>query len=126
MHFYKSIWGNEAGHIVFISAGKIYSLVTNQEHKWAFDGNQGIVAGVPLGGLVEWDQGNKYNLAKDLIHPLLPWFQKVNYHGPLQVTSIYRDQKWHVVEFNVRLGVTSGPLILKILQNPLPGLSVKY
>ena len=46
----------EAGHIVLVSGGEIYSLVTNQEYKYAFNGNLGIVAGAPLGGLVERDE----------------------------------------------------------------------
>ena len=46
----------EAGHIALVSGGEIYSLVTNQEYKYAFNGNQGIVAGAPLGGLVERDR----------------------------------------------------------------------
>jgi len=127
----------EAGHIVFISGGEIYSLVTNQEYKYAFNGNQGIVAGAPLGGLVERDENDKYGLARELIHPLLPWLRGVNYHGPLQVTAIKygRDAlrrvqadrqvgpttnngKWHVIEYNIRIGVTSGPMILRMLKNP--------
>jgi hypothetical protein len=51
----------------------------------------GIVAGAPLGGLVERDEHDKYGLARELIHPLLPWFRKVNYHGPIQVTAIKCD-----------------------------------
>ncbi|MGC3960144.1 MAG: hypothetical protein QM813_20115 [Verrucomicrobiota bacterium] len=38
----------EAGHIALISGGEIYSLVTNQEYKRAFNGNLGIVAGARL------------------------------------------------------------------------------
>src|SRR5579871_5339095 len=76
----------EAGHIVLVSHGEIYSLVTDQEYKYAHNGNQGIVAGAPLGGLVERDPNDKYGLARELIHPLLPWFKKVNYNGPIQVT----------------------------------------
>jgi phosphoribosylamine---glycine ligase len=78
----------EAGHIALVSGGEIYSLVTNQEYKYAFNGNQGVVAGAPLGGLVEKDPHDKYGLARQLLHPLLPWFRKVNYHGPIQVTAI--------------------------------------
>src|SRR5450432_2432135 len=78
----------EAGHIALVSGGEIYSLFTNQEYKYAFNGNQGIVAGAPLGGLVERDEHDKYGLARELLHPLLPWFRKVNYHGPIQVTAI--------------------------------------
>jgi phosphoribosylamine--glycine ligase len=78
----------EAGHIALVSGGEIYSLVTNQEYKYAFDGNQGIVAGAPLGGIVERDENDKYGLARELIHPLKPWLRKVNYHGPIQVTAI--------------------------------------
>ncbi|HEY4417226.1 MAG TPA: phosphoribosylglycinamide synthetase C domain-containing protein [Verrucomicrobiae bacterium] len=109
----------EAGHIALISGGEIYSLVTNQEYKYAFNGNQGIVAGAPLGGLVERDENDKYGLARALLHPLLPWFRKVNYHGPIQVTAIKRNGKWHVIEYNIRIGVTSGPMILRMLKKPV-------
>lgn len=109
----------EAGHIALVSGGEIYSLVTNQEYKYAFNGNQGIVAGAPLGGLVEKDADDKYGLARQLLHPLLPWFRKVNYCGPIQVTAIKRGSKWHVIEYNIRIGVTSGPMILRMLKNPV-------
>ncbi|HVU27655.1 MAG TPA: phosphoribosylglycinamide synthetase C domain-containing protein [Verrucomicrobiae bacterium] len=131
----------EAGHIALVSGGEIYSLVTNQEYKYAFNGNQGIIAGAPLGGLVERDENDKYGLARELLHPLLPWFRKVNYHGPIQVTAINVGQasslspsktkksetgkmpvlrnKWHVIEYNIRIGVTSGPMILRMLKNPV-------
>jgi len=123
----------EAGHIALVSGGEIYSLVTNQEYKYAFNGNQGIVAGAPLGGLVERDENDKYGLARELLHPLLPWFRKVNYHGPIQVTAIKvaatprrRDAAtrasrphWHVIEYNIRIGVTSGPMILRMLKDPV-------
>lgn len=108
----------EAGHIALVSGGEIYSLVTNQEYKYAFNGNLGIVAGAPLGGLVERDEHDKYGLARELIHPLLPWLRSVNYHGPLQVTAIKRGGKWFVIEYNIRIGVTSGPMILRMLKNP--------
>jgi phosphoribosylamine-glycine ligase len=115
----------EAGHIALVSGGEIYSLVTNQEYKYAFNGNLGIVAGAPLGGLVERDEKDKYGLARELLHPLLPWFREVNYHGPIQVTAIKsRDRergshgKWQVIEYNIRIGVTSGPMILRMLKNP--------
>jgi phosphoribosylamine---glycine ligase len=109
----------EAGHIALISHGEIYSLVTNQEYKRAFNGNMGIVAGAPLGGLVERDPEDKYGLARELIHPLLPWLREVNYHGPIQVTAVRRDNKWHVIEYNIRIGVTSGAMILRMLENPV-------
>jgi phosphoribosylamine-glycine ligase len=108
----------EAGHIAVVSGGEIYSLVTNQEFKRAFAGNMGIVAGAPLGGLVEQDPGDKYGLARELLHPLLPWFRSVNYHGPIQVTAVQRQGKWHVIEYNIRIGVTSGAMILRMLANP--------
>ena len=104
----------EAGHIALVSGGEIHSLVTNQEYKYAFNGNLGIVAGAPLGGLVERDENDKYGLARELLHPLLPWFRKVNYHGPIQVTAIKTSvgrassragssgasphRKWHVID----------------------------
>ncbi|HTQ51610.1 MAG TPA: phosphoribosylglycinamide synthetase C domain-containing protein [Candidatus Acidoferrales bacterium] len=131
----------EAGHIALISGGEVYSLVTNQEYKYAFNENQGIVAGAPLGGLIERDENDKYGLARELIHPLLPWLRKVNYHGPIQVTAVKvgeatsrspsKNKKsetgatpvlrnsWHVIEYNIRIGVTSGPMILRMLKNPV-------
>jgi len=112
----------EAGHIVLVSGGEIYSLVTNQEYKRAFDGNQGIVAGAPLGGLVERDPGDQYGLARALIHPLRPWLRESKFNGPLQVTAIKRGGKWHVIEYNIRIGVTSGAMILRLLANPLQTL----
>lgn len=108
----------EAGHIALISHGEIYSLVTNQEYKRAFNGNMGVVAGAPLGGLVERDPDDKYGLARELIRPLLPWLREVDYHGPIQVTAVRRDNKWHVIEYNIRIGVTSGAMILRMLENP--------
>jgi phosphoribosylamine-glycine ligase len=108
----------EAGHIALVSGGEIHSLVTNQEYKYAFNGNMGIVAGAPLGGLVERDENDKYGLARELLQPLLPWFRKANYHGPVQVTAIKRDGRWYVIEYNIRIGVTSGPMILRMLKNP--------
>ncbi|MBI2498060.1 MAG: phosphoribosylamine--glycine ligase [Opitutae bacterium] len=109
----------EVGHIALVSGGEIYSCVTNQEYKRAFDGNQGIVAGAPLGGLVERDPEDKYGLARELLHPLLPWFRKVAYHGPVQVTAARHGGRWTVLEYNIRLGVTSGAMMLRQLENPL-------
>ena len=113
----------EAGHIALVSGGEIYSLVTNQEYKRAFTGNMGVVAGAPLGGLIEKDPRDKYDLARQLLVPLLPWFRKTNFHGPVQVTAMKRGRKWYVLEYNVRLGVTSGPMILRMLKNPVEVLS---
>ena len=109
----------EAGHIAFVTGGEIYPLVSNQEYKRAYDGNMGIVAGAPLGGLVEKDPEDKYHLAKELLYPLLPWFREVGFCGPVQVTAIRENNKWFVLEYNVRIGVTCGPIILRMLQEPL-------
>jgi len=109
----------EAGHIALVSAGEIHPLVTNQEYKRAFDGNLGIVAGAPLGGLVERDLDDRYGLVSQLLEPLTPWFRETGFHGPVQVTAIHHDDRWQVLEYNVRLGVTSGPLIARMLENPL-------
>ncbi len=109
----------EAGHIALVSEGEIYPLVTNQEYKRAFDGNLGIVAGAPLGGLVERDPGDKYGLVRELLTPLRPWFREVGFRGPVQVTAMLHEGRWHVLEYNVRLGVTSGPMIARMLANPL-------
>lgn len=112
----------EAGHIALVSAGEVYPLVTNQEYKRAFDGDMGVVAGAPLGGLVERDEDDRHGLCRELLRPLLPWFREVNFHGPVQVTAIRHGGRWHVLEYNVRLGVTSGPMICRMLANPLETL----
>ena len=101
-----------------MSGGEIDSLVTNQEYKYAFTGNHGIVAGAPLGGLFERDPADRYGLARQLIHPLLPWLRETRFNGPLQVTAIKRGGKWNVIEYNIRVGVASGPMILRMLENP--------
>jgi phosphoribosylamine--glycine ligase len=108
----------EAGHIALVSGGELYPLVTNQEYKRAFAGEMGIVAGAPLGGLVEKDPADKYGLARELLEPLLPWFREVNYHGPIQVTAIKHKRRWHVIEYNIRIGVTSGAMLLRLLAKP--------
>jgi phosphoribosylamine-glycine ligase len=112
----------EAGHIAFVSGGEVYSMVTNQEYKRAFAGNMGIVAGAPLGGLVEKDPGDKYGLARDLLRPLRPWFREVKYHGPIQVTAVRHNDRWHVIEYNIRIGVTSGAMLLRLLNDPVQAL----
>jgi phosphoribosylamine---glycine ligase len=112
----------EAGHIALVSGGEIFSLVTNQEYKRAYAGNMGVVAGAPLGGLVQRDPGDQYGLARQLLHPLKPWFHKVNYHGPVQVTAVQRDGTWQVIEYNIRIGVTSGAMLLRMLTNPIETL----
>jgi phosphoribosylamine-glycine ligase len=109
----------EAGHIALVSSGQIYSVVTNQEYKRAFAGNMGVAAGAPLGGVVQKDPQDQYGLARELLHPLLPWFREVNYHGPIQVTAIRRNGRWHVIEYNIRIGVTSGAMLLRLLRNPV-------
>ena len=75
-----------------------------------------------MGGLVERDENDKYGLARQLIHPLLPWLRETKFNGPLQVTAIKRGGRWHVVEYNIRIGVTSGPMILRLLKNPVETL----
>lgn len=112
----------EAGHIALVSAGEIHSLVTNQEYKRAYAGNMGVIAGAPLGGLVEQDPDDRYGLARELLHPLLPWFRKVDYHGPIQVTAVQHDGQWHVIEYNIRIGVTSGAMLLRMLRDPVTAL----
>ena len=117
--FLQEYLGNvEAGHFVFVSNGEIISQISNQEYKRAFTGNMGPVAGAPLGGIVEQDPEDRYGLAKDLIHPLQPWLNKVNFHGPLQVTAMRQQDRWVPIEYNVRMGVTSGALWLRMLKNP--------
>jgi len=108
----------EIGHFVFIANGNIQSLVTNWEYKHAFTGDMGPLASAPLGGLAEQDSNDKYNLTKKLVSPLLPWLKKIKFCGPLQVSAIKNGGKWHVIEYNARLGVTTNMLLLRMLKNP--------
>lgn len=109
----------EAGHFVFVANGEIISVATNQEYKRAFTGNLGPVAGAPMGGIVEVDPDDRYGLAKALIEPLKPWFSKTSYHGPLQVTAVKKNDVWYPIEYNTRLGVTSGAMFLRMMENPV-------
>ena len=108
----------EAGHIALVANGEVHSLVTNQEYKRAHAGNMGIVAGAPMGGLAQADPVDRYGLAKALLHPLKPWFAETGYTGPIQATGIFRDGQWHAIEYNIRLGITATPMILRMLENP--------
>jgi phosphoribosylamine-glycine ligase len=109
----------EAGHFVAVSGGEIVSLVTNQEYKRAYTGNLGPVAGAPMAGIVEQDPEDRYGLAGQLIHPLRPWLEESGFHGILQVTAMQRGGVWQAIEYNVRLGVTTGALLMRMLKNPL-------
>ena len=108
----------EVGHVVFVSDGKIHSLITNQEYKRAFNGDMGVTTSIPLGGLAEQDPDDKYGLAKELIEPLLPWLKEVDFKGPIQVTAAMYEGKWHVLEYNVRIGSTCTAMLLPMLKNP--------
>lgn len=107
----------EAGHIALVVDGEVHSLVTNQEYKRAHAGNMGIVAGAPMGGLVEADPDDRYGLAAALLHPLKPWFAETGYTGPIQATGIFHEGRWHAIEYNIRLGITATPMILRMLEN---------
>ncbi|PCI96459.1 MAG: phosphoribosylamine--glycine ligase [Alphaproteobacteria bacterium] len=108
----------EVGHVVFVSDGEIHSLITNQEYKRAFSGDMGVTTSIPLGGLAEQDPDDKYGLAKELIHPLLPWLKEVGFKGAIQVTAALHKGKWHVLEYNVRIGATCTAMLLPMLINP--------
>lgn len=121
--FLQQFMGNqEASHVALVSHGEIHSLVTNQEYKRAFTGNMGIIAGAPLGGIVEADPQDRYGLARELLEPLRPWLERVDYHGPIQVTAVRKEGAWHVLEYNIRLGLMCGPIILRMLQDPVATL----
>jgi hypothetical protein len=87
----------------------------------AFAGNLGIVAGAPLGGLVEKDPGDKYGLARELIASAAAVVSRFRWRIPRDAHPGHRRQarrQWHVIEYNIRIGVTSGPMILRMLRNP--------
>ena len=113
----------EAGHIALVVDGEVHSLVTNQEYKRAHAGNMGIVAGAPMGGLAEADPDDRYGLAAALLHPLKPWFVETGYTGPIQATGIFHEGRWHAIEYNIRLGITATPMILRMLENPAETLT---
>lgn len=108
----------EIGHFAFVSGGEVVSLATNQEYKRAFTGNMGPVAGAPLAGIAEQDPDDRYGLCAVLIRPLLPWLKQTGFHGPLQVTAIQQNGRWMPIEYNVRLGSTTGAMLLRMVENP--------
>ncbi len=61
----------------------------------------------------------RYGLARQLIHLLKPWLQASGFNGILQVTGMQHEEVWHAIKYNVRLGVTTGALLLRMLRNPL-------
>ena len=75
--------------------------------------------GDPLGGIVQADTDDQYGLVKQLIRPLEDWLKETNFCGPLQVTAGYWEDRWQVMEYNVRIGVTTGPLMMTMLENPM-------
>ena len=74
--------------------------------------------GAPLGGLPNAMKMTTHGLARELIHPLAVVTAKRNLNGSLQVTAIKCGGQWHVIEYNIRIGVTFGPMILSMLKNP--------
>ena len=58
-----------------------------------------------------------------LLRPLLPWFRQANFHGPVQVTAARHNGRWSVLEYNVRIGVTCGAIILRMFDDPLRVIS---
>ena len=112
----------EAGHIALVANGEVHSLVTNQEYKRAHAGNLGIVCGGPMGGLTQADPGDRYGLAAALLNPLKPWFADTGYTGPIQATGMFHNGRWYAIEYNIRLGVTSAPMILRMLKQPVATL----
>jgi len=107
----------EAGHIAPDQRGEIHSLVTNQEYKYAFNGNQGIVAGArsALGRTRRERQirsGARIDSSAEAVAA------RIEIQWAAASTAIKRNGKWHVIEYNIRIGVTSGPMILRMLRNP--------
>ena len=108
----------EAGHLALIRDGDIVSLATNQEYKKAFTGNMGVTAGAPLGGILHADPEDRYGIAKQTLWPLRDWFREIGYRGPIQVTAIWRDDQWQVIEYNSRTGVTASAMLFRQLRRP--------
>ncbi|MCB0326916.1 MAG: hypothetical protein KDD52_04770, partial [Bdellovibrionales bacterium] len=109
----------ELGHVAMVDHGNIQSLVSNQEYKWSQDGNLGLMQSQPFGALAIQDPKDQFGLAKNLLLPLRPWFEKVSYIGPIQVTAIWNEGTWKVLEYNARLGVSVMKLLFCMLQDPV-------
>jgi phosphoribosylamine-glycine ligase len=118
----QHIGADEIGHIAFVSGGKAYPVVTNQEYKKPQEADIGNHQDYPMGGLAEADPGDKYGLCAKLITPLEKWFKKVDFRGPVQVTAGWHEGKWKVMEYNVRIGVSTGPLMINMMDDPLAAM----
>ena len=89
------------------------SLVTNQEYKRATPGTWASWPGA-MGGLVEADPttGTGWLLRFCTRSPGLP--RPPTPDRP--ATGIFHDERWHAIEYNIRLGITATPMILRMLE----------
>jgi phosphoribosylamine-glycine ligase len=53
------------------------------------------------------------------VQPLIPWLKKTGYRGVLQVGAVKNGGKFYLIEYNVRIGVTTPALFLRMLKNPV-------
>lgn len=113
----EHVSGSEISHTAFVSGENISSLVTSREFK-AISPESGELLMPPIAGISEVDPDDQYGLAKQLLHPLRSWLSTVGYRGFLQVSAILAENVCSIIEFNIRLGVTVGPLLLQQLKNP--------
>lgn len=113
----EHISGSEISHTAFVSGKNITSLVTSREFKATCPESSELLM-PPIAGISEVDLDDQYGLAKQLLHPLRSWLSTVGYGGFLQVSAILAENSCPVIEFNIRLGVTVGPLFLQQLKNP--------
>lgn len=113
----EHISGLEISHTAFVTNGRITPLVTSREFK-VVSSTDGEFLMPPVAGISEMDLADRHGLVKQLLSPLSRWLKAVEYRGFLQVSAILARDGYRIIEFNVRLGVTVGPLLLQQVKEP--------
>jgi len=108
----------EAGHIALVSGGEIIrssptrNISAPSRATWE------------LWPARRWAGWSKRTLAQVRVGARVccirccPGSARSKYHGPIQVTAVRRRTNGTLIEYNIRIGVTSGAMLLRIWRTP--------
>lgn len=123
------LFGQELSVLVFTDGETIIPLVGSQDHKRAFDGDQGPNTGgmgayapTPLLDSESFDQ-----VIENIFRPLVEGLRKEGkiYKGIIYAGLMISGKKMNVLEFNVRLGDPEAQVILPKLKGDLADIFLK-
>ncbi len=124
----RKISGRELSVIGFTDGKDIRLLLPSQDHKPAYDGDQGPNTG-GMGAFcpVPWcDEALMNRIDRTIVQPTLQGIQKegLDYHGVLYFGLMITDQGAQLLEYNVRFGDPETEVILPALQSDLLELTL--